>query len=135
MNIIVCLDDNGGIAFNHRRQSMDTVVRERILAMTQGSKLWMNHYSTKQYADVPQANVEEDFLAEAGAGEYCLAEDVSVSAYENWIEKVIVFKWNRSYPYDMTFDLDLLKDEWKLQSSEEFVGHSHERITMEVYTK
>lgn len=42
MILIACVDDRAGIAFNHRRQSSDSVVRDRILELTAGSRLWMN---------------------------------------------------------------------------------------------
>ena len=31
MRVIVCVDDNGGMLFNHRRQSRDRVLCERVL--------------------------------------------------------------------------------------------------------
>lgn len=80
MILIACVDDRGGIAFNHRRQSSDSVVRDRILDLTAGSRLWMNEYSAKQF-DVdamPQINISGEFLNEAVPGDYCLVEDVSV---------------------------------------------------------
>ena len=30
MKLILCVDDKGGLAFNHRRQSRDRVLNERI---------------------------------------------------------------------------------------------------------
>lgn len=33
MRVIVCVDDNGGMLFNHRRQSRDRVLCERVLQM------------------------------------------------------------------------------------------------------
>ena len=46
---------------------------------------------------------------------------------------MIVFKWNRVYPKDFEFELDLSK--WKLAESSEFKGSSHDNITMEVYVR
>ena len=137
MNLIACVDDRGGIAFNHRRQSSDSVVRDRILELTAGSRLWMNEYSAKQF-DVdamPQINISGEFLNEAVPGDYCLVEDVSVATYEKWVEQIILFKWNRVYPQDRAFDIDLTQNRWKLQSTEDFPGHSHENVTMEVYVR
>lgn len=34
MILIACVDDHGGLAFNHRRQSSDSVVRGRILELS-----------------------------------------------------------------------------------------------------
>ena len=39
MTLIVCVDDNMGMLFNHRRQSKDVVVRERILKQAEGKHL------------------------------------------------------------------------------------------------
>ncbi len=58
MIVIACLDDNGGMMFNHRRQSQD-----------------------------------------------------------------------------QHFDIDLSGGNWKICESVEFTGHSHERITIEVYLR
>ena len=137
MIIIACVDDNGGVMFNRRRQSMDSVLRAKVLEMCAGHKLWMNHYSAQQFdgEQVPEINIDESFISEAQAGEYAFAEGASLLPYEAWIEQVVLFKWNRIYPADTFFDLPLTKHGWRLKSTEDFAGHSHERITMEVYEK
>ena len=38
-----------------------------------------------------------------------------------------------TYPYDVVFDIDLRQ--WNLVNSTDFEGKSHEKITMEVYSK
>lgn len=53
MIVILCVDYNGGTMFNHRRQSQDRLLRDRILRLTAGTRLWMNHYSAKQFALPP----------------------------------------------------------------------------------
>ena len=72
-------------------------------------------------------------LEQAGEGEYCFVENTGLQAVEAKIEKIIVFWWNRHYPSDRKFDLDLSK--WNKVSEEEFAGYSHEKITKEVYEK
>lgn len=135
MIIIVAVDDRNGMAFNHRRQSQDRVLREKILSMTAGKRLWMNHYSEKQFQSHTAAhvNVDDNFLNEAAPGEYCFVEDKPIAPYEKWVEQIILFKWNRAYPGDLHFDIDVNGSDWHLEHSEEFAGSSHEKITMEVY--
>lgn len=136
MIVIVTLDDRDGMMFNHRRQSQDKVLRERILRMTVGKKMWMNHYTEKQFpnaAECPQINVSDNFLSEAGPGEYCFVENESLAPFARWIEGLIVYRWNRAYPGDQKFDLSL--EQWRMVSSVDFPGNSHEKITEEVYVK
>lgn len=137
MILIACLDDKGGMMFNRRRQSQDRVLRQRILEKTAGARLWMNDYSEKQFAGEHGEQIETaaDFLDRAGDGEFCFIENIDGSAYEEKIEKIILYKWNRTYPADVYFGIPLIEHGWHLTESEEFAGHSHEKITEEVYEK
>ncbi len=148
MKIIVCVDNNNGMMFNHRRQSQDKVLRKRILELTDGHELWMNSYSKKQFlqdiesnisnaqaenGNVDEIHADEDFLEKAGTGEYCFVEDEDVSAYGSRIEEVILCHWNRDYPADMYLRLDL--SGYRLVETREYKGFSHEKITEERYVR
>lgn len=136
MNVIAVIDDGGGLMFNHRRQSQDRVLRDRILQLSDGSRLWMNAYTRKQFADIESEahiTVDEDFLEKAGAGEYCFIENAPLLPLLGRVERVILFHWNRAYPSDIKFDLDLSTPFWNLVETDEFPGSSHEKITEEVY--
>ena len=137
MTVIVCLDDRGGMTFNHRRQSQDRCVRERVIQMAVGGRLWMNTYSAGQFEKENVSNlcVEEEFLAKGEMGDYCFVENCSLAPYEEKIEKMIVFKWNRVYPSDRKLDLTLGSERWHMLETQEFEGNSHEKITMEVYAR
>ncbi len=134
MNVIVALDDRNGMMFNHRRQSRDRVMNERILALC-GGTLRLNAVSAKLFEGIVSAHltVSDRFLDEAGEDDWCFAEDTILKPYEGRIGKLVVFRWNRLYPSDRTFDLNLA--EWTLVSQVDFAGSSHDRITEEVYTK
>lgn len=135
MILIACLDDAGGMMFNQRRQSQDRVLRQHILEETAGAKLWMNAYSAKQFAADGSPQVDEEFLDKAAPGEFCFIETMGAAGYEERIEKIIVYRWNRSYPADFYFDIPLAEHGWRLARAEEFAGYSHEKITKEVYEK
>ena len=50
-----------------------------------------------------------------------------------YIEKIVIYKWNKIYPAELFFDLsDMLVAE-NMTEQREFVGFSHEKITKEVY--
>lgn len=135
MILIVCLDDKNGMAFNRRRQSQDALARERILSLTGGAPLWMNTYSAKLFGEVPGVQVDEDFLAKAGAGEYAFAEFPPLSPVAKNVERIIAIRWNRAYPADAKLDIPLKSGLWNLVESQDFPGSSHEKLTLEIYER
>lgn len=128
MKLIVCLDDNKGMMFNNRRQSRDKILIENVLEICKGEKLYTNEYSSKLF---PEKFVEIfDSMEEIGNG-YCFAENFTVN--ENDVEEIIVYKWNRVYPADVHFNIDL--DNWNLTETVDFEGSSHDKITREIYVR
>ncbi len=128
MKLIVCLDDNNGMMFNKRRQSRDRVLVENVLELCKGESLYTNEYSAKLF---PENSVEiVDNPDEMGDG-YCFVENFTVN--EENVDEIIVYKWNRVYPADTYFNIDLTK--WILTESVDFEGSSHEKITREIYRR
>lgn len=135
MIVMLCIDDKNGMLFNHRRQSKDRILQEHILDMVGSSNLWMSSYSRKQFADTGEANVtvDEEYLAKAGTDDYCFVEDADLTPYMEKADTIILFKWNRVYPADTYFTPDL--GGYTLEKTEDFAGHSHEKITKEIYRR
>ncbi len=133
MNIIVCIDKNNGMLFLGKRQSQDRVLREKIFEITNGAQLLMNSYSAKQFENFENIVVDEDFLNDANQGDFCFVEDKELSA-EN-VESFYIFNWNRKYPADLFFTVDLKAEGFKKIKKEEFQGNSHDKITLEVYSR
>lgn len=135
MIIILCVDDNNGMMFNRRRQSQDRVLREDLLKLVGTGRLRMNAYSKKQFTDfgAAQAVIGEDYLDQAENGDFCFVEDKEVRPYEDQAERIILYRWNRVYPADFYFTLDL--QGWTLEEMVEFAGSSHEKITREMYRR
>lgn len=130
MLLIVCVDDNMGMAFNHRRQSQDRLLRRRLLERVGASKLRMSPYTARQFEALPEnVQVSETLLSEAEAGEYCFAE---LSCPDD-AEGVVLYRWNRSYPADVRFTLAL--SAFRLTERTDFAGFSHPKITEEIYIK
>ncbi len=142
MIVMAAVDNKKGMMFNRRRVSQDRVLREKILEIVSGSVLWMDAYSYAQFSDGPTPGpvpgriiVDEDFLEKAGEGDYCFVEDTPAAPYLDRIRQIILFQWNRDYPADQYFDIDVQDGSWKMTDSREFSGYSHEVITMEVYDR
>ena len=133
MQLIVCLDDRDGISFAGRRQSMDRMLRRRMLETVADHRLWMNNYSARQFdALAENITVDEQYLEKAGEGDYCFAEDGAFVNYIDKISKVIIYRWGRVYPSDVTFPSQILGT-MKKTGSLDFSGYSHDKITEEVY--
>ena len=120
--------------FNHRRLSRDRRVCEKILDYSNEKELWMNAYSRKLFTDLTDINslqVDEEFLDKSQS--ICFVENQDITPYLPKIDTLVLFQWNRDYPADFFFTVDL--SQWNLISTEDFEGTSHEKITMEVYKK
>jgi len=131
MKLIVCVDDRGGMAFNGRRVTSDRVVSRRILALGAG-KLKIAPYSRMLFADIGSGY---DILTVAGRDDVCFLETEAVEPWLEQAEQIVIFCWNRAYPFDLQFPRWRLAHGWRLVASEDFCGNSHERVTMEVYEK
>lgn len=132
MKLILCVDDQGGVAFHHRRQSQDRAVRKDMLQMCGETKLWVRAYTAQQF-DMEQQSCLRIVNTFEDAKEFCFIEDDSAKAYMNEAEKVILYHWNRKYPSDTRIPLPMTG--WKRKECTEFSGYSHEKITKEVYIR
>lgn len=135
MILLLCADKKNGMAFHQRRQSLDRAVRADILATASGKPIWMTPYSARQFTE-PEAmlQVSEAPLCEAGEGALCFMEFPPLAPGLDRIEALVVYRWDRVYPADQWLDLDLSTG-FRLVSSWDFSGHSHEKITKEVYQR
>lgn len=119
--------------FNHRRQSMDRILREDMLAYTACKVLWMSPYTAGQFAEIlPHMQVTDDPVGSAGEEEYCFVESDDWINANDQIRDIIVYRWNRVYPADVRFPQSELARR-KLVGTVEFMGSSHDRITREIY--
>lgn len=135
MIAIICLDEQNGMAFNHRRQSKDQEVMKDMLEESKDKLLYMNAYSYGMFKEMRASHIKvsENFLEEAGSSDFCFIEREGLLPYLLNIEKIVVYKWNRRYPTDIYLDIHL--DEWKKIETKDFAGYSHERITKEIYIR
>lgn len=132
MKLILCIDKSGGMLFNSRRQSQDSLLREKILSLLGGKKLCLNEYSARQFEDTSPLYISEDFLLQAGKEDFCFVENTEIP--ENAVDAVYLFHWNRAYPADTYFTMEL-KTNFKKVHTEHFEGSSHKKITLEIYER
>lgn len=133
MKVIVCLDDNKGMMFNRRRLSRDSKVIDSIISIVDTETLYMNSYSYALFKNQEIDCVVDDYFLDSNDDVYYFVEDNDLSDYESDIDEIIIYWWNRNYPSDIKFAIDLSL--YSLYDSEEFIGNSHEKITKEIYKK
>lgn len=135
MTLYVCLDDRGGMLFNHRRQSRDGAVLEDLRCSAQG-ELLIDPFSQKllEKADIP-FRIAPQALGPELAGQHYFLEDRPLGDWLQYVRRVVCYRWNRHYPADRFFDADLAALGFALTQTREFPGTSHETITREVYER
>lgn len=137
MRVIITVDNNLGMMFNNRRQSKDKNLRNFMLFATKDSRLLMNEYTRKQFEEDEKITkhivVDNDCLQNATKKDYVFVENMDIAPYIDKIDELIVFYWNRVYPSDMKLSINL--NEWENNECIDFVGNSHELISMKVYRK
>ena len=119
-----------GLMFNHRRQSQDRIVRQKINEWNED--IYMNHYSYELYKDDVEKCIVDDHYIENCDHHFCLVEDINLKGKEKDIDSLVLFYWNRKYPADVYLDIDLTQ--YTMIHEEEFEGSSH-AITMRVYER
>lgn len=134
MKLIVCVDDNLGISFFGKRQSMDEIQRKDVFETVKNNKVYLSQYSYDLYKDL-----NLDFKIVSGDEEnnfdgYFIYEGEFLESFIDYIDEIICYNWNRNYPFDETFD-ELKKDIWTEIERLEFVGKSHEKITKIRYVR
>lgn len=135
MILIVCVDEKNGMMFNNRRQSKDRILSEHILKIVDNKKIWMNSYSKSAFEGQESLNitVDDNFIEKIDKDEYCFVENIDVNTIINKVDKIIVYNWNRHYPADRYFNINL--EEWVVDSENEFTGSSHEKISEKIYVR
>ena len=134
MRIIACVSDDFGLLFNMRRQSRDRRILEDISTLVGDAVLYINDFSIPLFdsAKISVLSVTDPLKA-AGSDDFVFVENMSVLDFKDKIEEVILYKWNRKYPADFKLDLEPSAEGMSLCESIDFVGHSHEKITREIW--
>lgn len=134
MKLIVCIDDKNGMLFMKKRQSRDRLLIEDVGKLMEGETLLIEPYSELLFKESGISyQLSDSPLEAAKSGGICFIERFSVKPYTDAIDTVILYRWNRHYPGDFFFDLDLTQ--FSLESTYEFAGSSHDKITRMIYRR
>ena len=104
--------------------------------MSKDNNLWIKHFSKNVFDQYELKNliIDDELLNKAKNEDYCFIEDILLSSdIIGKFDKIIVYNWNRKYPADVYFDIDLT--DWILESETDFNGNSHDKITQKIYKR
>lgn len=142
MKIIVCVDNDMGMMFNHRRQSRDGELCKYIINEYGKEKIYMTEYSSKIFDDKESVVLLDEKTSEMNDGikddGYVFIENpVDINErlqinVEN-IDEIIMCLWNRKYHSDQKFDMDISR--FNLVDTVDIVGSSHDKITIKTYRR
>lgn len=136
MNLIVCLDNQNGMSFNQRRQSRDRAVIGEMERIVSSDRLYISAYSENLFADAQLKPVVLDaYLKKCETTDWCFVERDDVRPYIHRVNRLCIFRWNRDYPADLKFPMDVISSEFRKTDSWDFTGNSHDIITLEVYER
>ena len=102
MKVIICLDVQGGMMFNARRQSQDLKVNEDIIKIALNEGVMMNEDTYHIFKGVENASAI--LVGETPSKDcemYQFIEHSSLEDYQSDIEDLIVYDWNRTYPSEI----------------------------------
>ena len=134
MKLIVCLSDDNGMMFNHRRQSRDRVLIADMIQHVGEAPLWISSYSAPLFGeDCPHLQVSPAPAQAAAKNDYCFVEDTPLPQTLEDVNEILIYRWNRLYPSDVFFTCNT--SAFRLTESSEFAGSSHDNITKEIWKK
>ena len=134
MKLIVCLSDDNGMMFNHRRQSRDRVLIADMIQHVGDAPLWISSYSAPLFGeDCPHLQVSPAPAQSASKNDYCFVEDTPLPQTLEDVNEILIYRWNRLYPSDVFFTCNT--SAFRLTESSEFAGSSHDNITKEIWKK
>lgn len=135
LTVALCTDERGGMMFNNRRVSRDRILIDDLVGSVDG-EIYIDGYSALLFESHPdRVTVVGDLLSDAPAGAVCFVEVPPIMPYAKDISRLIIYNWNRRYPFDKRLDISPVEMGFRLVSVSEFEGSSHEKITKEIYER
>lgn len=127
ITVAICLDDKGGMTFLGRRLSSDRLLIENLVGSSE-SDIYISGFSSALFTSHEgKYRVVENPLTDAPDGAICFVENLPLSSALPYIDRIIMYKWNRHYPSDRKIDISF--EAFRVASETEFVGSSHDKIS------
>ena len=97
--------------------------------------IYISSFSKLIFEPHEEVIICENPLSECESDSACFIENIDIAPYLDIVDTLIVYHWNRLYPSDVKFNIDIEKSGFVLDSVIEYAGSSHDKITKEIYSK
>ena len=136
MKLIICVGERGEMVFNKRRVSRDKLVVSDIAEYVGDATLFMEPYSEELFSEA-ELNIilSENALRFAEDGDFIFLERQDPLPYAEAANELIIYNWNRRYPFDLAMKFSPKGLGFKLESVYEFKANAHDKVTRKVYKK
>jgi hypothetical protein len=122
--------------FNKRRVGRDKLMIKDLEEYVADAPIFIEPYSEELFSDVSlNIILSEKPLEFAEEGDFVFVERQKPSRFAERADEIVIYKWNRRYPFDFAMDFSPEALGFKLESSKDFKGYAHEKITREVYRR
>ena len=136
MRLVICVEDRGGMAFNKRRVSRDKLMISDFAEYAGDSAVFIEPYSEELFSEVSlNIILSENPSKFAENCDFVFIERQSPRIFAEAASEIVIYKWNRRYPFDVAMDFSPESLGFKLESTLDFEGNSHDKITREVYKR
>ena len=135
MTVIVCVCDGGGMLFNGRRLSRDAAVIKDVESLVGDGIVFISNFSEKLFEDSSESVISVSDPLESAKDDFAFIEDMALLPYAEKIDELVIYRWNRRYPFDFKLDIDPEKEGMTLAQTVDIVGNSHAKITRETWRK
>lgn len=136
MTVIICVSDGGGVLFGGRRLSRDREVISDIARTVGEAPVFISEYSEALFSNSDASVIAvTDPLSSADRGDFAFIEDGKIRRGIGKTDCIIIYRWNRKYPFDAKIDTEPEGEGFSLTESVDFKGHSHEKITREIWRR
>lgn len=136
MTVIICVSDGGGVLFGGRRLARDREVISDIARTAGDEPVFVSEYSEGLFSNSDVSVIAvSDPISSAGEGDFAFIEDGKIRREIGRVESVIIYRWNRKYPFDTKVDTEPGCEGFALAESVDIKGYSHEKITKEIWRR
>ena len=133
MTVVVATDMRGGMLFLGRRVSRDRALIAD-LARLQSGRLLCHPFSERYLISMGLSPIVcEDPLGSAREDDTCFIEGLPLSPHVPSITRLIVYRFDKVYPSDVSLDIDPHAPPFRLAETRELPGYAHKTLSREVY--